>query len=230
MHEVSKMKVSTTAERLRLIMDNRNLRQVDILNLAKPYCDKFDVKLGKNDVSQYVSGKVEPGQYKLTVLGMALGVSEVWLMGYDVPMERDDAFTSFVSNILPLPQTEPVPLIGTIACGKPNLAMEDAIDMVQAPKYFRADFALLCKGDSMINARIFDGDLVYIRKQPEVENGEIAAVRIDDEATLKKVTLYPDKIVLEAANPLYDPLVYRGEEMNQVEILGKAVGFTSMIV
>lgn len=104
-----------------------------------------------------------------------------------------------------------------------------SFDMVQAPNCFQADFAFLCKGDSMINARIFDGDLVYIRKQPSVENGEIAAVRIGDEATLKKVTLYSDKIVLEAANPLYDPLVYRGEEMNQIEILGKAVGFTSVI-
>jgi transcriptional regulator with XRE-family HTH domain len=69
-------------------MEARNLRQVDILELAEPFCKKYGVKLGKNALSQYVSGKVEPGQEKLTILGMALGVSEAWLMGYEVPMER----------------------------------------------------------------------------------------------------------------------------------------------
>lgn len=82
------MKRHTTAQRLRQIMEARQLRQVDILALAEPFCKKYGVKLGKNALSQYVSGKVEPGQEKLTILGMALGVSEAWLMGYDVPMER----------------------------------------------------------------------------------------------------------------------------------------------
>ncbi|MGL5434644.1 MAG: transcriptional regulator [Lachnospiraceae bacterium] len=79
---------TTTANRLNEIMDTYNLRQVDILNRAKPYCEKLNVKLGRNDLSQYVSGKVSPGQDKLTILALALGVSETWLMGYDVPMER----------------------------------------------------------------------------------------------------------------------------------------------
>lgn len=82
------MKQSTTSERLKDIMARRKLRQVDILELAKPYCERFGVKLGKNDLSQYVSGKVEPGQEKLTVLGLALNVNEAWLMGYDVPIVR----------------------------------------------------------------------------------------------------------------------------------------------
>lgn len=84
------MKSSNTSERLKAIMEIRRLRQIDILNQAKPFCDKYGVKLGKNDLSQYVSGKVEPGQEKLTVLGLALDVSETWLMGYDVPMEREN--------------------------------------------------------------------------------------------------------------------------------------------
>ena len=70
-------------------MSDRNLRQIDILELCKPYCQKYQIKLGRNDLSQYVSGKVEPGQRKLTILGLALNVSEAWLMGFDVPMERD---------------------------------------------------------------------------------------------------------------------------------------------
>lgn len=83
------MKNHTTSQRLKQLMDVRNLRQVEILEAADPYCRKYGVRLGKNDLSQYVSGKVEPGQEKLTILGLALGVSEAWLMGYDVPMERN---------------------------------------------------------------------------------------------------------------------------------------------
>lgn len=84
------MKSSSTSERLKQIMNERSLRQVDILEAAKPFCEKYGVKLAKNDLSQYVSGKVEPGQEKLTILGLALNVSETWLMGYDVPVERDE--------------------------------------------------------------------------------------------------------------------------------------------
>lgn len=83
------MRKSTTAERLQWIMKARRLRQVDILEAAKPYCERYKIKLGRNDLSQYVHGTVEPGQQKLTILGMALNVSEVWLMGYDVPMQRE---------------------------------------------------------------------------------------------------------------------------------------------
>lgn len=81
---------TTTANRLKKVMDQNGLRQVDILKKAEPYCKKFGVKLGRNDLSQYISGKVSPGQEKLTVLALALNVSEAWLMGFDVPMERID--------------------------------------------------------------------------------------------------------------------------------------------
>lgn len=89
-----------TSLRLKQIMTEQHLRQVDILERAKPYLDKYNVKLGRNDISQYVSGKVEPRQDKLTVLGLALNVNEAWLMGYDVPRERknfssDDAKIDF---------------------------------------------------------------------------------------------------------------------------------------
>lgn len=83
------MKKLSTADRLNAVMKERNIKQVDILRAAKPFCDKYGVKLAKNDLSQYVSGKVEPGQEKLTILGLALNVSEAWLMGYDVPMDRE---------------------------------------------------------------------------------------------------------------------------------------------
>lgn len=82
------MKPFTTSQRLKELMEARGLRQADILRLTNPYCEKYGVKLGKNALSQYVSGKTEPGQEKLTILGLALNVSEAWLMGYDVPMSK----------------------------------------------------------------------------------------------------------------------------------------------
>ena len=94
------MKSSNTSERLKQIMREKSLRQVDILQAAKPFCEKYNVKLAKNDLSQYVSGKVEPGQEKLTILGLALNVSETWLMGYDVHMERDEKEQPTVSGEL----------------------------------------------------------------------------------------------------------------------------------
>lgn len=223
------MKVANTSSRLKTIMDERGLRQVDILNASKPYCDKFGVKLAKNDLSQYVNGKVEPGQEKLTILGLALNVSEAWLMGYDVGRSRDEKIPK-AENIIPMPEMRKIPLLGTIACGAPVFADEHMAGEVDIPSNIHADFALTCKGDSMINARIFDGDIVYIRKQDTVENEEIAAVLIDSEATLKRVKLYDDHIVLEPENPMYKPFVYWNEDMNDVRILGKAVAFTSKVI
>lgn len=100
------MKKENTAIRLKRIMSDRNLRQVDILNLTEPYCKKYDVKMNKSDISQYCSGKTEPNQDKLFVLGIALNVNEAWLMGYDVPMTRaeqisdEDIGNAFANNNL----------------------------------------------------------------------------------------------------------------------------------
>ena len=134
------------------------------------------------------------------------------------------------TGIIPMPELRTIPLIGTIACGEPILAEENLEGQAFCPENVSADFALRCKGDSMINARIFDGDIVYIRQQDTVEDGQIAAVLIDEEATLKRVHFFPDRIVLEAANPLYPPIVRWGEDMAQVRIIGKAVAFTSTIL
>ena len=135
------------------------------------------------------------------------------------------------ANILPMPKMNTVPLIGTIACGDPILAAENIEAEVSMPEHVVADFALRCKGDSMINARIHNGDIVYIRQQPTVDNGQIAAVLIGDEATLKRVYYYPDsnKLVLNPENPKYEPFIYIGEEITSVRILGLAVAFTSNV-
>lgn len=223
------MKSENTSDRLKQIMKERNLKQVDILNMCQPFCEKYGIPMNKSDISQYVSGKNEPGSKKLTILGLALGLSETWLMGYDVPKEREDAIAS---NIIPVPATKKVPLLGTIACGEPILAAENIEDYIDMDSSVHADFALRCKGDSMINARIFDGDVVYIRKQSTVENGEIAAVLItglETEATLKRVYISEDRIRLCAANPMYEDKVFEKEKMNDVVIIGKAIAFLGVV-
>lgn len=175
-------------------------------------------------VQRWESGNIKSIRYdKIGKLAEVLQVNPASFMDWGETVDR------LPSNVLPMPKTYKVPIVGTIACGQPILAVEDSTEIVDVPEHIHADFALRCKGDSMIGSRIYDGDIVYIRRQPEVESGQIAAVRIGDEATLKKVRIYPDMIILEAANPAYEPFIYRGEELNSVEILGKAVAFTSTI-
>lgn len=119
-------------------------------------------------------------------------------------------------------------MIGKVACGKPILANEEVEYYVEVGVDIKADFCVKAVGDSMINARIHDGDIVFIREQPTVENGEIAAVLIGDEVTLKRVFYQQGKkITLQAENHLFEPLTYIGEELNQIRILGKAVAFQS---
>ena len=122
-----------------------------------------------------------------------------------------------------------IPLLGEIACGKPIFADEDRESYVSVGTDLQADFCLKARGDSMTGARIFDGDIVFIQQCDVVNNGEVAAVIIDDEATLKRVYYYPEtaKLVLQAENPKYEPLVYVGEELSQIHILGRAVAFQS---
>lgn len=128
----------------------------------------------------------------------------------------------------PLPKMVKRPLVGSIACGEPITAEENIEDYVDVPENVQCDFCLRCKGDSMIDAGIHDGDLVYIHIQPEVENGQIAAVRIDGEATLKRVFWDKGSQVLQLvpANSSYMPKVYSGQDLESVHIEGRAVGFT----
>lgn len=124
----------------------------------------------------------------------------------------------------PLPEMATIPLVGSIACGTPITAEENIEARIGIPAAWRADFALTCHGDSMA-PKICDGDVVCIRKQQEVENGEIAAVRIGEEATLKRFYRQGDTILLQAENPTFAPLVYAKHQLDEIEIEGKAVGF-----
>ncbi len=196
-------------------------------------------KLGYTDksmISKIENGSIDLPQSKIISFAEVLNISPSDLMGWEEPSPANKLDYSKISNIMPLPYKEgrTVPLIGSIACGTPILADENIEKEIQLPEDISADFCLRCKGDSMINARIYDGDIVFIRKQPMVENGEIAAVLIDEmadvsEATLKRVYIYEDKIMLIAENPAYPPMVYSNEDMNSVRIAGKAVAFLSRV-
>lgn len=194
------------------------LTQLDVANA---------VGVSEATVSRWESGDIaNMKRSRIAALASVLKISPSIIMGWnenpEIRLPSDDI-------IIPMPTMRKIPLVGSIACGTPILAEENCEGEVDVPDHVRADFALRCKGDSMINARIFDGDIVYIRQQESVEHGEIAAVIIDDEATLKRVYLYEDHISLEAENPQYRPLVYWGAEINSVRILGRAVAFTSTI-
>jgi repressor LexA len=220
----------TTADRLRQIMEERSWRQSDILDAAKPFCDMFRVKLSKGSLSQYLSGQVEPGQTKLFVLAKALNVNEAWLMGYDVDRERSDA-DSFAHGGIPMPTMRRVPRIGAIARGEPILAEQNFDGYDAVPDFVNCDFTLVCKGDSMTGARICDGDIVCIKQQPEVENGQIAAVQIgEDSATLKRIRYLPGGVALWPENPAYAPMIFTGEDVSKIRILGLATHFISRVI
>lgn len=182
------------------------------------------VGVGKSTVKKWETGLISNMRRdKIALLAKVLQIDPTNLIGDNT----SDLFSQF-DNISPI-QTQRLPLLGEIACGEPIFCDEDRESYVEVGTNIRADFCLKAKGDSMINARICDGDIVFIRQQPMVENGDIAAVVIDTEATLKRV--YYDKengkLVLQAENPKYKPLMYVGEELNTIRILGKAIAFES---
>ena len=161
---------------------------------------------------------------KVELLARRLGVSPAELLGWEDEASPSDFGGNYNNK-------GRVPMLGEIACGEPILAEEVYEDLYEAGDGIAADFCLRAHGDSMIGARIYDGDVVFIRSQGSVENGQIAAVIIGDEATLKRVYYYPEeeKLVLSPENPRYAPLVYVGEELGAVRILGLAVAFRSKI-
>ena len=138
-------------------------------------------------------------------------------------VQSTSATSAVPPGFQPMPEMDMVPLVGRIACGTPITAEQNVERIVCVPSKWRSTFTLTCKGDSM-EPRIHDGDLVAIRKQPEVEQGEIAAVRIGEEATLKHVYLHENFIELRPENPAFNSIILSREDMNDVVIEGKAVG------
>lgn len=164
-----------------------------------------------NDIENLPTTALEP-------LAKALDVTPSYLMGWN---SSDDVDLTKIKGIIPIKKLRRIPILGQIACGNPILAEENYIGYFTADdKYLDSDFCLYARGDSMTGAEIDDGDLVFIKKQSDVDDGEIAAVLIDDEATLKRVYKIADKVQLRADNPNYPPIDLDGTQ--SVIILGRA--------
>ena len=183
------------------------------------------IGVSRATVQRYESGKI-PGipSDKIELLAVFFNVTPAYIMGW----EEETSLPAY-KNVNPI-ETREIPLVGKIACGKPILTEENFSYYVEVGTDIRADFCVKCSGDSMYNARIYDGDIVFIAKQPDVENGEIAAVAIDDAITLKRVYKGPGYIELRAENPKYKPIIIREEDNKDVRIIGKAVAFQADVV
>ena len=180
----------------------------------------------RTSIAKIEGGKIDLPQSKVELFAHALHTTPAELLGWEVHKQELPS----IDNLMPI-QVKRLPILGEIACGEPIYASEDHENYILAGSDIDADFCIRAKGESMINARIWDGDIVFIRAQPQVENGEIAAVIIGDEATLKRVYYYPqqNRLMLNAENPAFAPLIYIGDELRQIKILGKAVAFQSNV-
>lgn len=185
--------------------------------------------VGRSTVNMWESGKRVPRVPMMEQVADLFNVDMAYLLGkttvrnaYQLSLQASKVPEGFD----PLPATKLVPLVGQIACGKPITAEENIEQYVSAPAEYNADFVLRCHGDSMIDVGIVEGDLVYIKSQPEVENGQIAAVLIDGEATLKRFYRSGNVVTLVAENRAYPPIVLTGSQLDELTIEGRAVGFS----
>lgn len=217
----------TIGLRIKQIREEKGLTQEELGKL---------LGMHKSTVQRYESAKIE--KIKLPVIeamAQILDVNPEWLSDksdirtlYDKEQynlgEVPDKYSNILPNILPIKKIK-LPLLGEIACGQPIYADEQHELYIDVENDYGADFCLKANGESMVNAGIDSGDIVLIKEASMVNNGEIAAVIIDDEATLKRVYYYPEKgkLILNPENPLFEPLVYINEELNTIRIIGKAV-------
>lgn len=199
-------------ERLKQLREERGLNLKDLEGV---------VGLTDATLSRYENGLMRPKRTTIKVLAEYFGVSPVWLTG----VEGEDKYSTNTEKSF-----KQIPTLGVIAAGQPILAQEHIEGYESVSRHSNIDFCLRVKGDSMMGARILDGDLVYIRQQPEVENGEIAVVIIDGcDATLKRFYRLNGSVILRAENPNYEDRVFTKKDMKQVSVIGKAVHFKSEV-
>ncbi len=206
----------TLIKRLATTLKERGMKQSELAQRSG---------IRASSISDYLNGKYAPKQDKIDLMAKALNVDSAWLMGYDdVPQNSNS--TSFnpssLSNYVAIKKKK-IPLIGTIAAGQPIMADEHIEEYIPVEDDIHADYALRIEGDSMINANIYNGDIVFIHQQDDVENGQIAAVLVDDSATLKRVYKMPGYVQLVAENPKYPPMIFNEDNCDTCRILGKAV-------
>lgn len=181
----------------------------------------------KSMIAKIEKGNVDLPQSKILAFANVLETTPGELMGWDYEAEP----TETVDNIYKLDKIK-LPMLGKVACGEPIYVDEERESYVMVGTDIGADFCLQCQGDSMINARIHDGDIVFVKKTDIVENGEIAVVIIDDEATLKRFFYYREQnlVILKPENPKYQDIILTGEQLEQVKVIGRAVAFQSDVI
>ena len=204
------------SSRIKLLRTERGITQEQLASM---------LKVSRSTIGMYESGKREPDFETSEAIADIFNVDMDFLMGRsDVERKHPLTPTTVIPpGFQPMPEMTTVPIVGRIACGTPILAEQNIEGSACVPARWRATFSLVCKGDSM-EPKIHDGDLVAIRKQPEVENGEIAAVRIGEEATLKHVYRRDGFLELRPENPKYESIILIGEKMAEATIEGKVVG------
>ena len=199
--------IDTFSNRLQTALNYSNMKQVDLVEKTG---------LDKTLINKYLAGIMKAKQDKLTILANALDVNEVWLMGYDIPKDKDMKLDEFGNPVTP------IPLLCTVKAGYNYMAQENWEGTIDLDKKI-ADtgdfFALKVKGDSMIPA-FFEGDIVIIRKQNDCENNQVAVVIVNgDEGTLKKVKKTDEGIILHSFNPAYGPVMYTNKEIKETPIV-----------
>lgn len=178
----------------------------------------------RSSITKIESGKVDLAQSKIMLFAKVLGTTPADLMG--LTTTSNDSLPPEAIKL----ETKNLPILGSVACGKPIFDPSDGVQ-IKVPSSFHADFGLYARGDSMIGADIHDGDLVFFTQQPSVENGQIAAVFIDDEVTLKRVYYQQgERLVLQAENSSVPPIIIEGPDLDMVHIIGRAIAKQSVVV
>ncbi len=210
------------SENLKRYMALNNKNQIDLIN---------DLKLNKSAVSTWCNGTRLPRMDKIEILAKYFNVNRSDLIEEHDFTNNATGGLNPCGNTAPLP-AEKIPLLAGLANGELLFYGEDRESYVLAGTGIDADFCLKARGDSMIGARILDGDIVFIRKTSTVDNGEVAAVAMDDEVSLKRVYYFKDEslLMLLSENPQYPPECYKGGQLDHIRILGKAVAFQGSII
>lgn len=178
----------------------------------------------RSTINKIEKGLRDINQSQIMKFAEALRTSPGYLMGW----ETQELNVFDFENIKPI-KTKKFRMLGDIACGEPIYANEEYDVYIEASEDINADYCLRAKGDSMINANIFDGDIVFIKEQEEIPNGKIAAVLIEDEVLLKRFYKTEDTITLISENPAYEPRTYNKSDMLNIRILGRAVVVQSLV-
>ena len=205
-------------ERIAQAIDNSQLSYRELSKLTG---------IPSSTLQRYASGQTEKIPIdKIEAIAKATKVSPTFLMGWEDHPQQDDLKRKFYSKLGVTPVSKKkIPLLGNVACGEPIYAEQSVEAFISVDENMEADFCLRAQGDSMINARIFDGDFLFVKKQAMVDDGDIALVIVEDEATVKRVYYDRENNVLQLIpeNPKYKILRYVGAELDRIRILGKIV-------